>query len=503
MRRSACILGFLWLAGGSAAAPAGSSVLLKVFDERGNPTSARLRIFSAENRAVAVHALGSSPLVPAHPNFPELGAIVDRQARLAVPDGVTTLIIERGPEYREARLTVSAHADETIERNVRLERWTDMAAKGWWSGDLHVHRDPREMQALMEAADLHWAPTITCFNDTLTLAEWPPETQIAGGAQRLYSIDNCEDERRWGAALFLGVKSPMTLYPRTSEYPSPVTTWNEARRRGAYIDLEKVIWWESPVLAALIPPDSIGVAVNHFLEDAVSTRASFARPWDQNKYGGPEGFARYIFDLYSAYLSAGFRIAASAGSANGVSRNVLGYNRSYVYLGPDFSPEAWMRGQKAGRNFVSNGPMLAFSVNGQLPGSVLADDTGEVPVELACESRNDLDRAEVVLDGESVAAFHAEPGSCRIHLKRKVKAQSGSWILGRCFEKNTKTVRFAQSSPIYFGRVARQSVDAKALLREWVDAEIQRIEQVAPALLTSGQKSELVEFCRKARERYR
>jgi hypothetical protein len=326
--------------------------------------------------------------------------------------------------------------------------------------------------------------------------------QITAGLQQAYSIDNCEDERPWGAALFIGVKSPMTLYPRTAEYPSPVTTWHEARKRGAYIDMEKAIWWESPVMAALIPPDSIGVAVNHFLEDAVSTRASLARPWDQNKYGGPGGFARYIFDLYSTYLCAGFRIPASAGSANGVSRNVLGYNRSYVYLGSEFSAEAWMRGQKAGRNFVTNGPMLAFRANGQLPGSILPDHAGEVLVEMDCESRSDLERAEFVLDGTSVSEFHAQPGSCRMHAKRKVRIHAGSWLVGRCFEKSTKTVRFAQSSPIYFGRVARQSAGAKAFLRDWVDAESQRIERTAPSLLTAGQKSELVELCRKARERF-
>ena len=333
-----------------------------------------------------------------------------------------------------------------------------------------MHRDPQDMRALMDAADLHWAPAITCFNDTRILAEWPPGKLMAAGPLRLYSVDNHEDERRWGAALFIGVKSPMTLYPRMTEYPSPVETWREARKRGAYIDLEKVIWWESPVMAALMPPDSIGVAVNHFLEDSVSTRASLARPLDENRYAGAEGFARYIFDLYSTYLSAGFRIAASAGSANGVSRNVLGYNRSYVYLGSDFSAGAWLRGQKAGRNFVTNGPMLAFSVEGQLPGSVLPDGTAEVLVKLDCESRSELDRAELMLDGESAGEFRAQPGSSRIHAARKVKPRAGSWIFGRCFEKNQKTVRFAQSSAIYFGQIARQSAAARTYLRNWVDA---------------------------------
>jgi hypothetical protein len=146
--------------------------------------------------------------------------------------------------------------------------------------------------------------------------------------------------------------------------------------------------------------------------------------------------------------------------------------------------------------------MLAFTVNGQLPGSVLPGGSGEVLAKLDCESRGELERAELVLDGESAGEFRAQPGSSRLRASRKLKPGPGSWILGRCFEKNPKTVRFAQSSPIYFGQSARQSDSAKAYLRKWVDAGMRRIEQAMPDLLSARQKNELLEFSRKARERY-
>jgi hypothetical protein len=477
------------------------TVLLKVFDEHGSPCSARLRVFDSQGRPAAVRAMDPPTLTPAHPNFPELGAIVGRQARVAVPAGKVTLALERGPEYVRVRIETDLGAGENLERSISFHRWTDMAAKGWWSGDLHVHRAPEDLPALMEASDLHFAPTITCFNDSLTLKTWPRQAISEVGNDRVFSVDNCEDERRWGAALFIGVKSPIGLYPRNTEYPPPAQTWGAARKHGAFIDLEKVIWWESPVVAALNPPDSIGVAVNHFLEDTVSTRASLARPRDEAKYPGPEGFARYIFDLYATYLSSGFRIAASAGTANGIARNALGYNRSYVYLGSKFSYEAWLAGQKAGHNFVTNGPMLSFTVNGKMPGSILPDE-GQISVAIDCQSQDELDRAEVIEDGESVAVWRATPGASRISATRKLSSQPGGWIAARCFEKNPVTVRFAHSSPLYFGPKARRSTAAMAYLRDWVDADMRRIEQAPADLLTAPQREELLELCRKARERY-
>ena len=496
------ILGLLHLGSVfAAAAPGAPTLLLKVFDEHGGPCGARLRAFDSQNHPMAVRAVDPQALTPAHPNFPELGAIVLHQARIAVPAGKFTLALERGPEYRRVRIEIDSSAGENLERSISFQRWTDMAAKGWWSGDLHVHRTPEDLTPLMDASDLHFAPAITCFNDSLTLKVWPRQVISDIGSNRVFSMDNGEDERRWGAALFIGVKSPISLYPRNTEYPPPAQTWGAARKRGAFIDLEKVIWWESPVITALNPPDSIGVAVNHFLEDTVSTRASLARPRDETKYAGPEGFARYIFDLYDVYQNAGFRIPASAGSANGVARNVLGYNRSYVYLGSKFSYEAWLAGQKAGRNFVTNGPMLAFTVNGKISGSILPDE-GELAVAIDCQSQDELDRAEVIQDGATVAVFRAEPGASRITATRKLNSQAGGWIAARCFEKNPDTVRFAHSSPVYFGREARRSPAAMAYLRDWVDAEMGRLRQAPADLLTAPQRDELLELCRKARERY-
>jgi hypothetical protein len=472
-----CIEG-LWalllLAGTGNSPP---TLALRVLDENGKPAAARVRIFDGRT-ALAVKAADGAPLLAVHPNFPELGTIVSGERNLKLPEGRATVVVERGTEYKRVEIPLESHAGSRVERTVRLERWIDMAARGWWSGDLHVHRTAADLAVLMQAADLHFAPGISGWNDS-------------GSCE-----GNCEDERHWGAALFIGVERPMRLYPRDAEYPPPAATWADARERGAYIDLEKLIWWEAPVIAAIMPPDSIGVAVNHFREDGVSTRASLARPRDENRYPGERDFTQYILDLYCHYVSAGFRVPASAGSANGVARNALGYNRSYVHLGKPYSDTRWLAGQRAGHNFVTDGPMVFVTVNGERPGAVLGADVRRAQVDVEAESAADLDRIEILVDGSVARKFPGE--GRRMKTSASVDVRDGSWIAVRCFEKNESTVRLAHTSPVYIGRVARRSPESLAYLRAWVKAEMERIRSVPAAKLTDSQKEEFLALCRKA-----
>jgi hypothetical protein len=429
--------------------------------------------------------------------------MVSGRAQIVLSAGKQTLVLDRGPEYRRVLLPIEASGDGITEKIVRFKRWIHMKEMGWWSGDLHVHRKPDDLPALMNAVDVHYAPTLTCWNDTQTLTPWPETTEFVSSPDRVYSVDNCEDERPWGAALFIGVESPLRLYPRQAQYPPPTSTWSEARSRGAFIDLEKLIWWEAPMMAALDPPDSIGVAVNHFREDGVSTRASLSRPRDEARYPGEFGFAQYILDLYSTYLSAGFRIPASAGSANGVVKVPFAYNRSYVYLGKRFSHGEWLAGQKAGRNFVTNGPMLFATVNNQRPGAMLAEGETQAHIRIEALSAFELDRVEVLVDGQIAKTLTPSQDQSRILASVTVPVEAGSWLAVRCFEKNDTTIRLAHTSPFYVGNTPKRSAEALEYLQEWVKADIARIEGLSEDKLSPGQKRELLELCRKALAFYR
>jgi hypothetical protein len=477
-----------------------ATLRLKILDEHDQPVPARVQVFDHQAKAQPVRS--ASPTILIHPRFPALGVVASGQCEIELPAPRSLVRIERGTEYRPVEMELESPPGGTLERGVRLQRWIDMAARGWWSGDLHVHRAHSEMSALMEACDLHFAPTITRWNENSNMDAWPEQKVYRAGDRRAYSIDNCEDERGWGAALFFGVHSPLALYGLKThrDYPPPLPIWREARQKGAFIDLEKAIWWGAPVVAALVPPDSVGVAVNHFLERGLLDNEAWGRPRDQQNYPGQRGFAAYIFDLYYHYLNSGLRVPASAGSANGVLMNPLGYNRSYVYLGRRFSYDDWLAGQKAGRNFVTNGPALFLKVNGRLAGAEF-DRGGEVSVELEAVAAAELEKAEVIVDGKVVETVTPGRDPTRIRASRRIQVRTGGWLAARCFEKCAFTVRFAHTSPVYFGRSPARTREALEYMRGWIDAEIERIRGLAS--LTEAQREELLGLCRQAREFYR
>ena len=59
--------------------------------------------------------------------------------RLEVPEGTLSFMAVKGFEFWPTELEVEVRAHEVTRVELRLERMTDMAAKGWYSGSTHMH----------------------------------------------------------------------------------------------------------------------------------------------------------------------------------------------------------------------------------------------------------------------------------------------------------------------------------------------------------------------------
>ncbi|MCP5118307.1 MAG: hypothetical protein GY953_46435 [bacterium] len=91
---------------------------------------------------------------------PDGSFYVDGAFSMEVPAGSYTLSISKGFEYLRQTQSVELAAGASESREVKLERWIDMPARGWYSADDHVHlqRSPREDPLIgkwMEAEDIH------------------------------------------------------------------------------------------------------------------------------------------------------------------------------------------------------------------------------------------------------------------------------------------------------------------------------------------------------------
>ncbi len=106
--------------------------------------------------------------------------------------------------------------------------------------------------------------------------------------------------------------------------------------------------------------------------------------------------------------------------SHGIDRDESGYSRTYVYL-PDekqtpFDQEAFLAALKKGRSFVTNGPLIAFEINGlQSPGDLVEAKTGKVDISLRVWGAPwvDVEEVRLVLNGERRIVFpvHSKEGT--------------------------------------------------------------------------------------------
>lgn len=473
----------------------GKLVLRAVDDETGEPIACRIHLKNPAEKPVLIRKLPHW-----HDHFVFDGAVV-----LDVSRGSYTFEIERGPEYAvtSGHFTIEDHADDRHE--VRLRRQVDMAAEGWWSGDLHVHRPAKHMELLMRAEDLHVAPVITWWNRENPWAKSgpPPSPLRKFDGDRFYHTLAGEDERGGGALLYFNLPRPLEIAGAEREFPCSTRYLAEARTKpGAWIDAEKPFWWDFPLWLATGQIDSIGLAHNHHGRDATLDNEAWGKPRDAQRLRGPWGNGQWTQEIYFHALNCGLRIPPTAGSASGVLPNPVGYNRVYAFVGQDFSYEAWWEALRAGRVTVTNGPLLRPLVAGKLPGHVFTAQAGEtldLDVNLKLSTRDPIQYVEIIKNGRvehSVPLDRLAQG----HNLPRLKFDDSGWFLIRAVADVEPTYRFGCTGPYYVEfsdsprPVSRRSAQ---FFLDWVD---ERTAALPELVKDEAQLMELLAAWRGARE---
>jgi hypothetical protein len=166
--------------------------------------------------------------------------------------------------------------------------------------------------------------------------------------------------------------------------------------------------------------------------------------------------------------------------------NPVGYDRVYVHLDGRLSYAKWWEGLRAGRSFVSNGPLLRSSVNGELPGHVFKADAGK---ELKLEITAKLDTQDRIWAIEVIRNGHVERTVSFDDWKRAgglgvLKARESGWFLVRTIADNARTFRFASTAPYYveIGPTTRRISKASAqFFLDWVRERAKRVKLDDPS----------------------
>jgi hypothetical protein len=348
-----------------------------------------------------------------------------------VPADNYELVVSKGPEYRIHRQRFEVGADNETKVDVALERWIDMPAKGWYSGDNHIHIErPREanpsISAQLRAEDIHISNLLQASNPARYYF-----SQYAFGHEGQYA----DGEH---------VLVPGQESPRTAHRGHTISL--NGRR---YYDPKNYFLYHET--AAELQADGGLFGYAHVNLDAF--HASWGLALDV-----PMGLVNFVEVLQFHHLGTeilydfwnlGFKVVPAAGSDYPYV-DLPGTERSYVYIEGDFSPQSWFEGLKSGRTFVTTAPMLKLSAAGRSIGETVNVASGNaVTIEAAADINPDFDtlvRLELVLHGDVVATARSENGSENLSLAYELTARESCWVAVRAYGKDGTV---AHSAPIY------------------------------------------------------
>ncbi len=423
---------------------------------------------------------------------------------LKLPTGTYTFVLERGLEYldREGHFTIDPFADDA--KQVDLKRFVDMAADGWWSGDLNVRRPTRDIELLMAAEDLHVAEVITWQNEK---NQWggqlPKEPLVRFDGNRCYDVLGGASTRSGTELLLFRLPAPPKLPAADAEYPPVPKYLAEAREKSnVWVDASAPYWWDLPMLVAAGQIDSIELAHGHICRDATINDEADGKPRDRKRYASYRGNAEWSQDIYFRLLECGLRIPPTAGSASGLAPNPVGQNRVYVHVDGEFSYAEWWNNLRAGRVFITNGPLMKPSVEGELPGHVFQLDAGrklDLEIGLTLSTRDPITYLEIIKDGKVEHEVRFDEYAKSGKLPKLTFDRSG-WFLIRAVTDVPKTYRFAMTGP-YYVEMGYQRRISKRAAQFFLDWEYERARQIK--LADPQQQQDVLQWHRQARDFWR
>jgi hypothetical protein len=486
----------------------------------GRPTPVRLRITDAAGNyypplgRLAEFATGTGVDVGGNVLIGrERHAYIDGTCEVRLPPGPLRVEINKGPEYKPiiSELTIPPGK---LALRFEVQPWVDLRAEGWYSGDTRSHfLTPHA--ALLEAAaedvavvnllaeeSLTWdeagrqfpsIPNILAFSGQSPALEMPGHMVV---------VNTLNDHHDLGRVILLNCHR--VVHPLTAGGPGglgdlTVTDWcDQCHRKGGLVVGDRYFGQyrghpHGELLAGLVLDKVDALLLEDFDNpeaDANFGQTSVLRQWHQ-------------------LLACGLRIPLVAGSDKESNLDVLGWPRTYARLGTgqQLTYKNWIEAVRAGRTFVTNGPVLRLTVNGQDPGATINVASAEqaVRVRTQVDSLAPLHRLEVVANNTVVAAAEPKGSPATAVAEVDLPLPRGGWVMARCwgdYDEPMEQWRAAQTSPVYVqvnGRPPWPDPAALAEVLAWFDRMLQWVHTEARCE-TEPQRQRLAGIFQSARD---
>jgi hypothetical protein len=401
-----------------------------------------------------------------------------------LPAGKARVEAVRGIEFAPAVEDVEIRPGAVTAIELAPKRVADPNAYGWYSGSDHIHMN--------YGGNLHNTPENLMM---LARAEWLNVIgeKVANKDQRIF-----DHQHFTGAPHKLSTATQLLSFGEEYRPPfyghinfinltrnliSPFTTGYEGSA------IESLYPSNTDMFRAAKEQGAIGGYVHPWSRDPEKSEFAVARGFPVDLALGSFTYLEVLTrsthftntsTVWHRALNCGFKITASAGEDSILNLNatpVMGTGRVYAYLGKSLTWDGWLEALRQGRTFVTNGPLLQFEVNGQIPGGEirLPAGGGAVKAVAQMDAIVPVEKMEIFWNGKVVETIPVAKDARTLRIEKTIPVKGSGWLTLRARGAGSHPVDdeyiVAETSPIYVSsgdQPIRSKEDAEYFVR-WID----------------------------------
>jgi hypothetical protein len=483
------------------------------------PAAARVSVAGSDGKPYAPEGVALRKLTSGESYF-----YADGSFEVEVPKGQSRLHFSGGIETIPQTVLLDTTADS--ELTIHMRPWIDMASRGWYSGDSHVHLhtggsiDVTVADALVaaKAEGVHYVNLCVSNNvgDDIRDADMiTGKPHVASTDKHLLVFGEEMRSMIYGHMQFFGIKKLVEPQytgfddtPNRMDFPANYVMAAEACRQGGYVT------YGHPMFAGEPFPFGEDLTANNAAarELPVDAIMNVVQGVDLMCYNSDEDLSA---ELWYRLLNCGLKLSACVGTDALLDRSTdpMGGCRMYVNTNGPLTMESWLEGLYEGRTFVTNGPIPQLRVNGSQPGTTVNVKAGDVRVEARVESHVPFDRVEVIVNGKITAerVVDKQADSATIHVqefKVDIPLKRSSWVALRVRGSDHPHVIdgpvWAHTSPVFF-HVNRQPIRSAEDAEYFVDwiGQLLRVVAARDRYASVKDREQVEALFRKAQDLFR
>jgi len=467
-------------------------LLITILDAAGHTAAARVSVTGSDGRAYAP----DNAWMNADDNFDRAERPTEAHyfhtvgtAELSLPQGETTIEVMKGFAYHIAKQTATVTREHETHVTVRLEPIpVPHDPRGlWMSGDAHQQMNyagtyrntPIHMLQQAAAEDLELVEDLVVNKEQRIpdISYFRTDSDPESTASNILRYGQEFHTSYWGHLALLGLTKNFIL-PTYAAYPGTAA----ASLVPMNADIADVAHAQGGLVGYAHPFASVPDPVNDTsLTDELPADVALGKV----DYIEVVGFSDHksTASVWYRLLNLGFRLPAAAGTdamSNFASlRGPVGLNRVYALIpkGP-LDAQSWLTSIKNRHTFVTNGPLLGFTLNGRTIGDEIDLPAGDHELRLAAWMRSivPVDHLQVVCNGQVVDDVKLEGNRASADVSSTIHVSQSTWCLLRTWADKAEhpildLYPYATTSPI-FVTVAGSSLHAKEdaeYFLAWID----------------------------------